>query len=257
MVVDLTYPFHKGMFKYPSDPEVKIDINLAYTEEIPELIYDESGLSSGVGVTIEKCKSGYANLNIRNHHGTHVDAPAHKIAGGKTIDKYPIEKFVNELGFINLRKEGLMRRSKYIVGLRDVEIGLSQLDCNNLGALVIYTGFCDIWGNNSSELSDKNLFEKNFPYFSQDAAQYITNSCANLNIIGIDSFSVDPSGSNSEVHKIFFEKDILPLETLTNLDSLDKYQRFPPKLELVSVPLSYERADAAQTRAYVQEIKNG
>jgi kynurenine formamidase len=103
----------------------------------------------------------------------------------------------------------------------------------------------------NSEEDGKLKFEKTFPYFSQKSARYIVDRFKYLDIIGIDSFAVDPSGSNSEVHRIFFEKDILPLETLFNLaelkSSLSSVNRI---FELYCAPLKYLKSDAAQTRAF-------
>jgi kynurenine formamidase len=258
MPIDLTYPIHKGMFVYSSNPEPKIVITPAQIQQEDEIIYDESGFTSGFGLPNQKYKSGQTSLDIRNHHGTHVDAPAHKIPGGKTIDSYPLKKFINNLGFVNLIKKDLMFRAKKEITLKDIESDLAQLEGNNLGALIFYTGFCDLMRASEGKYtgSQKINFETCFPYFSQEAAKHIAENFRGLNIVGIDSFAVDPSGSNSEVHRIFFEKDILPLETLVNLDELAKYLRFHPKLDLFCVPLNYEKADAAQTRAYAMETED-
>lgn len=258
MSIDLTYPIHQGMFKYPSDPEVKLVITPAQIQEEEEIIHDESGFTSGVGLTNKKYKSGYTFLEIRNHHGTHIDAPAHKMPGGKTIDSYPIEKFRNKLGIVNLAKSNLMYRPKKEITLKDIEEDLFKLiDCN-LGALIFYTGFCDLIQTYDGKYTgkEKTNFEKCFPYFSNEAAKHIADNFRGLNIIGIDSFSVDPSGSNSEVHRTFFERDILPLETLVNLNNLDKYMKFHPNIELFCAPLNYEKADASQTRAYAMGAKD-
>lgn len=258
MSIDLTYPIHKGMFIYPSNSEPKIVITPAQIQSEDDIIYDESGFTSGFGLTSQKYKSGQTSLDIINHHGTHVDAPAHKIPGGKTIDSYPLKKFINKLGFVNLIKNDLMFRAKKEITLKDIEPDLAQLEGNNLGALIFYTGFCDLMRASEGRYtgSDKINFEKCFPYFSEEAAKHIANNFRGLNIVGIDSFAVDPSGSNSEVHRTFFERDILPLETLVNLNNLDNYMKFHPNIELFCAPLKIKKADAAQTRAYAMEMKN-
>ena len=41
---------------------------------------------------------GYAmsEYHLVNHIGTHVDAPAHQIAGGETLDEIPLERLVTD-----------------------------------------------------------------------------------------------------------------------------------------------------------------
>lgn len=266
-IINLTYPIHKGMFKYPSDAEPEINIIPAEIEKKEQVIYDESGCSSGAGVLEKKYKSGYVELKIRNHHGTHIDAPAHKIPGGKTIDSYDINKFINKAFLIDLRdfKDKGQNYLK-VIEKEHIEKKLHKSHANNLvddniRALVFYTGFCDLIRANEGKLTGqaKTDFEKTFSYFSEDAAQYLAENFSFLNIIGIDSFSVDKSGSNSEVHRTFFAKDILPLETPVNLAKLESLVGFgshcfsyPPSriFELNCVPELIERGDAAQTRAY-------
>jgi Putative cyclase len=49
-------------------------------------------------------RDGYAMSEYRllNHIGTHVDAPAHQIAGGDTLDEIPLERLVTEAVTVDL-----------------------------------------------------------------------------------------------------------------------------------------------------------
>lgn len=91
--INLSYAFHPGMFKYPSDTEP--DIQIIPAEYIPKT---------------QKCKSGKVNLNITNHHGTHIDYPAHKIPNGKTSDNYNPEKYFNKCALIDLASSDLSKK---------------------------------------------------------------------------------------------------------------------------------------------------
>ena len=224
MIIDLSYPIHEGMFKYPSDPEIEIERKEASVEEIDEIIYDKRGYSSGASFIEQKYKSGNMHLKMRNHHGTHIDAPSHKIAGGKNIDKYRIEKFINNCVMIDLSSGDLMKRKEREITIEDLNRAYNPRQCDWAGALIFYTGFCDEMKEMEGKLKgeEKRNFEGRFPYFSEEAANYISEKGNYLNIVGIDSFAVDRSGSNSEIHRIFFSKDILPLETLVNLADLKR-----------------------------------
>ncbi len=266
MIVDLTYPIHNGMFKYPSDSEPKIEIIPAeITKSVPpavdNAVRNSYGYAGGYESFIEeRYKSGYAELNLRSHHGTHIDAPAHKIPNGKRIDDYPISKFSNECFLIDLTSTDLLERKRREITIKD--LGFYFKESLSVSSLILYTGFCDEMKRAEGGLSsgDKISFEEKFPYLSEEATGYILAKNDNLNIVGIDSFAVDKRGSNSEVHRRFFEKDILPLETLVNLDVLrnELFKRNDADalvstfggFALYSVPLNYSGGDAAQTRAF-------
>lgn len=250
------------MFKYPSDSEPEITVNLCAAEFAETAILDASGHGSGAGFTEEILKkSANAELRIRNHHGTHIDAPAHKLLYGKKISEYPIEKFVNNARLIDLTVTDLLKRERREITLEDIKSHLIFADFGTIReyigkstALVFYTGFCDELSANEGRLmnDEKTKFEKTFPYFNEGTAELV--AIPGMNIIGIDSFAVDPAGSKGEVHKIFFAKDILPLETLVNLKNLRNVVR-ENNFCLHSVPENYFGLDAAQTRAYA-EVKN-
>ncbi|MBT4166403.1 hypothetical protein HOE04_05175 [archaeon] len=253
MTINLTYQIHPGMFKYPSDPEVEITIQRAKIEPINKTnLIDESGLESGAGYSEEKYHSGNATITIRNHHGTHIDAPSHKLPDGKTINQYPQEKFNNLAGIIDLSN---VYRTKERIYSRLLAQNSNIKNPEKIGALIIYTGFCDEMQRHEGQLKgkEKTNFEKKFPFLTENSAKYITEKFPNLNLLGIDSFSVDPSGSNSEVHRILFAKDILPLETLVNLKELTN--KFNNKLFNLSCKLlNYTDADAAQALVEATEI---
>lgn len=237
-IINLDYPIHIGMFKYPGDPEVEI-------VEAVQAGFKPDG----------KVKSGYVVYKLKNHHATHVDAPAHKLADGKTIDQYLPEKFINKALLIDLTDRNLTTRENKGVTLDDLikKLDFTYIKRSNIAALLFYTGYCDRIAEKESKLEseEKTAFEKEFTYFTPDAANYVASNAPFLNIVGIDSFAFDPSGSNSESHIAFFKKDILLLETAVNLAELKKVVR-NPVFELNCVPLLYKGADAAQTRAYAK-----
>ncbi|HRZ86027.1 MAG TPA: cyclase family protein [Candidatus Paceibacterota bacterium] len=241
-IINLTHRLENGMYKYPSDPEPKINIVSARLELKQKEIYDENGTLASY--EIKKYKSGYSELSIRNHHGTHLDAPAHKLPDGKKIGDYKTERFINRAVIINLTKSNILSRSDKEVRVNDIAQNIPNT--NDFNALIIYTGFCDLMQNNN--LYKKEL-EESFPYLKPIVAKYLSTNYEKLSLIGIDSFSVDKRGSNSESHRELFKKDILILETLVNLSELNKEAAGKP-FQLVSVPVFPSDMDASPTAAY-------
>lgn len=68
-LVDLSHPLTTGMPVYPGDPEVTFAPALTVAAD---------------GVAVER-------LGLGSHSGTHLDAPAHSIPGGRTVDRIPLE----------------------------------------------------------------------------------------------------------------------------------------------------------------------
>ena len=73
-VVDLSHPISNKMTTYPSDPDVSI---LREKE-----IHSEGSLLH--------------RFTMGTHTGTHLDAPAHIISGGKTLDDFAISSFTGQ-----------------------------------------------------------------------------------------------------------------------------------------------------------------
>jgi len=234
-IIDLTYPISEDMLTYPGDPKVKIKNELARLEK-------------------EELKSAYSICTLSNHHGTHVDSPAHKIPGGKTIDKFSLGKFINNAVVIDLTRARFIEKYVREIEKEDILLFLNSINFKelrdyvayldkNISAVIVYTGFCD-------EIKGQKVkgIEEKFPYFSEEAAAYVVDQVPNLEVVGIDSFSFDKKSENG-AHLIFFKKDIALVETLFNLkELLDKNK--DNSFELYSAPLSYLDSDAAQTRAF-------
>jgi kynurenine formamidase len=261
-IIDLTYEIEESMFKYPSDPKPEIKIKPAKIEEEDHIIYDESGYGSGAGYTELKYHSANVELKLRNHHSTHIDFPAHKIPNGKTLDNYLLSKFIgNNCRIIDLSK---ILKDEHQIQTKHINQFLQERGVNSLknyinltnenkqiNSLIIYTGFCDKLRIDTDKINEKERtkIEESFPYLSQNVAEYIKTETSSLEILGIDSFSFDRRGSNSEIHRLFLEKGVLLLETLVNLYDLS-YLAGARAFELNCPPIIIKSADASPVRAY-------
>ena len=74
MIIDLTLPIDSKTPNFPGDP----------------------GISIKQFSTVEKDSIGKKVLTFHSHFSTHIDAPSHMIANGKTLSDYPMEKFAGE-----------------------------------------------------------------------------------------------------------------------------------------------------------------
>ena len=71
---DLSHPIRSGMQVYPGDPAVDLE---------PALELDRDG-------------AAVTTLHLGSHSGTHVDAPAHTVAGGRTMDAVALDELVGD-----------------------------------------------------------------------------------------------------------------------------------------------------------------
>ena len=237
-MIDITYPISEGGSRYPTDP-------------VPEITVVPARIEEG------RLKSGYTELHIRNHHGTHIDAPAHKIPGGKTIDQYWLEKFINRAMILDLTLhvglgESYVRRiTRELLERAFTPERLQRMKQEHVSALLFRTGY-------EAKIECGVTDDYNSPYFEKEAAEFLVGQCeragAKLNLVGLDSFSVDPKGTlDSPAHQVFLSRDILILETLVNLEGVARAFGEGP-FELFCAPILIEGADAAQARAFVWEL---
>ena len=84
---DLSHPIVDGMMVYPGDPGVHLG---------PALELDRDG-------------AAVTSVRMGSHTGTHVDAPAHTVAGGRTMDAVRLDELVGDA--LVIRVDGLDDRA--------------------------------------------------------------------------------------------------------------------------------------------------
>jgi len=190
--VDLSHQISADTPVYPGDPKVEIK-------------------SAGV-----LSNDGFADsiLILGTHVGTHIDAPAHMIDGGATLDSYAIDRFISKAICI------------------DVRDGFDALETHNLKdifAIFFYTG-------TSARYTNKSYW-KDYPVIPESALRYLLKS--EIKTIGIDAGSVD-NQQDFPIHKQLLLNDILIIENLTNLDQVTgkvfEYTALPLNVALDGAP---------------------
>lgn len=198
MLIDLTHPFTGTMPAYPGDP------------------------ASSLKRVASIGKEGYIDYKLETtmHVGTHIDAPAHMIKGGKRIDELPLEMFRGTGVVVDSRG----KRGLDIEILRDVEI--------EEGHIVLFcTGF-------SKKYRAPEYFT-DFPVMTETLARELVEK--KVKMIGLDTPS--PDKAPFAVHKILLGAGVLIAENLTNLEALLKIKAF----DVEAIPMRIA-ADAASAR---------
>jgi len=182
--------------------------------------------------TIEK--DGFAELKLTfcTHIGTHIDAPCHILENMKSLDQFPVDKFIGKAILIPCMHEKEISL-EYLKPFKE-KISKSEF-------ILIFTGWQFKWNT-------EKYFE-NFPVLTEKAAGWLTTF--NLKGIGFDAISADKVDFNEKDlsvalrnHNILLEKEIIIVENLTNLDKL------PDTLfTFQCMPLKVENADGSPVRA--------
>ena len=157
----------------------------------------------GAEITARHERDGWhmEQLSLASHTGSHIDAPLHKIAHGKSISDFPIESFVIRAVIADLRDSNpnLPIDAKLLAE----RVGDSIEDA----IVLLATG----WGDRRA-VSDEWHFQS--PYLSPDGAEWIVQNKARS--VGIDHYSIGGSRDpdNSRTHEILLGAGLWVLEEL-------------------------------------------
>jgi len=193
---DLSHPLRTGMQVYPGDPSVELS---------PALELERDG-------------AAVTSLHLGSHTGTHVDAPAHTVAGGRTMDLVALEELVGDALLIHVA--ALADRAT--IGIDD----LGDLPERVPSIVVVDTGWARHFG------TERAL---RHPALGADAARLLVER--GMHVLGVDTLSPDPTDAAGTtefpVHEVVLGGDGLIVENLTGLDGLPSRVRigvFPLRL---------------------------
>ncbi len=174
--------------------------------------------------TLERDGFREKKLHMYSHTGTHMDAPAHMIKEGWTLDQVGAEAFVGPAVKADVR------------GLKKIEREhLEILSGSNADFLLLWTGWDQYWGTED--------YFGDFPTLSAEAAAWLTDFP--LKGIGVDAISMDPMDSQDfSIHLKLLSNDMVLIENLRDLELL------PEKFTFSAMPLKLEDADGSPVRAY-------
>lgn len=176
-------------------------------------------------------QDGFAEMAIMmsSHTGTHIDAPAHMLTDGITLDQFPIEQFIGKALLVDFADRDP----------KPIEVGdllpLAGLLADNIEFVILKTGWSTYW--------DAPHYFEGYPYLTEEAATWLSH--LSIKGIGIDAISIDATDSETfSVHKILMRNNILIIENLTNLAALNVKQFL-----FAVLPLKTQNADGAPARA--------
>lgn len=178
--------------------------------------------------TVER--DGFAEklIAMYSHTGTHVDAPAHMLAGGATLDSFEAGRFVGTACVIDVSAaaDGPIEAAA-------VEFHADLI--RGCQYVLFHTGWSVNWGS--------ERYFSGFPVLSAEAAGWLARQ--GLHGIGFDAISADPVGVSTYTnHMVFFRAGMVIVENLTGLAPLTG-----TRFLFSCLPLKVGDADGSPVRA--------
>ena len=172
--------------------------------------------------------SNNSTLHIGVHTGTHLDAPRHGIADGKSIDQMPLNTAIGPARVIEIKDKNTIRPEE-----------LQQYKFKQ-GERILFKTL------NSQRCWITDNFVEDFVDISPDAARFLAD--AGLSLIGLDYLSVRAPSSPTGTHQILLGAGIWLLEGL-NLSGVSA-----GNYDLICLPLRIVRTDGSPVRAVLRPI---
>ncbi|MGH9342606.1 MAG: cyclase family protein [Terriglobia bacterium] len=180
-------------------------------------------------------------LLLHEHHGTHVDAPAHFIGPANpqarvTIDRVPLERLIGRGVRIDCREfhEGQSVSAEFVMAW---EANHGPIEAEDI--VLFNFGWDARWAlrpNFTPYVAD-------WPAVSTDAAQVLLEK--RIAAIGVDTLSPDSPEAlrGKPIHPIVLEKQVLIIENLRHLDQLPDFFLF------LALPLKIRDGSGSPVRA--------
>lgn len=201
-IIDLSFPIGEGMPYFSGDP-------------VPQVKQFKSLNKDGYNIK---------EIHLGTHTGTHIDAPAHFIEGGKTIDSFDPFYFT-----------GFGTALEYEPG--KLELGGKKYDF-----IFLYTGYDWDW-------ESKGIFS-NFTYIDKEDALKISKFKPKF--VGIDSPSAEAPGlSDFPTHHILLGNGIPIIE---NLNSKELQKLVGKIFMVIALPVPIRDGDGAPARVLALEV---
>lgn len=164
-----------------------------------------------------------SRIGLSSHVGTHVDAPAHFVPGGRTIDQMPLAVLV-----------GLA----WVVELGSVD----SVTADTLAAADIPAEISRLLIRTANSAGDRSVFDPAFVALTPDAADWLL--ARDIRLVGIDGPSVEPYVSpGNPVHNALLGAGVVIVENLALTGIC------PGAYQLVCLPLPIAGGDGAPARA--------
>jgi arylformamidase len=205
VLYDISVPISPSLPCFPGDPPVRLSALPAPVEGKPFRI---------------------TRLSFGSHTGTHIDAPAHLLTDGMTVDEIPLALLIGHCLVVDLTAHD-----------GEIDAGLlRKLPLKGERRLLFHTRNSSLW--------EQPGFVGEFTALTPAAATCLVE--LGVQLVGIDYLSVEHTRTQGEVHRILLEAGVVILEGL-NLAGVERGE-----YELICLPLKISGGEGAPCRAVLR-----
>jgi arylformamidase len=203
-LIDISRTIRTDALVYPGDPPLRVSPLSTIGPQSPYAITRLDGWTT--------------------HVLTHVDAPAHFVAGGASLDEIPLDRFAGDALVVEIGLDADVVRAAHLpVG--DDLAGVSLL-----------------FKTRNSARAAGDAFDENHVYVGEDAARAIVDR--GVGLVGIDYLSVDRYGDEAyPAHRTLLDNGVLVLE------GIDLAHVGAGRYVLFALPLKIAAGDGSPVRA--------
>ena len=175
-IYDVSLPLSSATPTYPGDPGIEIK--------------QWRALARGDAANVSL-------INLGMHSGTHVDAPAHFIAGGARVESLSLESLIGEAEVVEVGNDVRVIDESFVVA-----------NCSRRSQRILFkTRNSAFWNDQQSG------FREDFTFIAPDAARRLAAS--GLKLVGIDYLSVEEFKSEHYgTHHALLSKGVVIVEGL-------------------------------------------
>lgn len=180
-----------------------------------------------------------SEVTFATHVGTHMDAPAHAIEDGATVEEYSVDRWMTSAVITHVDAH-----PNEPINVSDIEPTEEQI--KNVSGVIICADWMEKMG--TDEFYDH-------PYFSESLAEWLIDM--GVEWVGMDFLTPDmpptlrPDDFTYPIHTKLLEEDIIIVENLTNLSQLEE-----DIVEVAALPVKISGADGAPMRIAARSKKN-
>ena len=201
-----------------------VDLSLPISAEMP-------GVEISTARRLEEDGWNATTLSLYSHCGTHMDAPRHFLADGKTLDEQDLAAVVGPAMIVDLSPA----TPKQLITVDDMR---AVADDVQPGSRILFrTDWHQRFG--TPEYRDE------LPRISLELAKWLVEK--QVALIGVEPPSVADVNNKeelTEVHQTLFHGNVVIVEGLANLDQITQ-----PTVLFVALPMNIEGGDGSPVRA--------
>jgi kynurenine formamidase len=228
-----------------SVPARILDVGHALGPDNPAWPGDDNPFEAIPNANMEK--DGYFTRKFTSleHFGTHLDAPAHFVKGGWTVDQIPVERLYGPVVVLEAREESR--------GNADYRLEPSKIDAWEKrngripqGAIILMrTGWVERWPDVTRYRNMDATGAMHFPGYSVEAVKVLIER--GVVGLGIDTLSVDYGASKDfPVHQLSHGAKLYHMENLADLSAVPE-----SGARAVVAPIKLEGGSGGPTRVFV------